>query len=102
MKILSVVPAKAGTHRPWRQRYGAELAPRRSSNAGGYESRRKAGTTRRCCLILQPLDDGDVRHAAAFAHGLQAVALVALLERVDQRRHQLGAGAAQRMAARAR
>ncbi len=38
--------------------------------------------------------------AAAFAHGLQPVALVPVLERIDQRRHQLGARAAQRMAQR--
>ncbi len=52
--------------------------------------------------VLQPLDDRHVGHAAAFAHGLQAVALVVLLERIDQRGHQLGAGAAERMAERDR
>ncbi len=51
-------------------------------------------------LFSQPLHDRHIGHAAAFAHGLQAVALVALLERVDQRGHQLGAGAAQGMAER--
>src|SRR6266446_2557397 len=49
---------------------------------------------------LQPLHDRHIGHAAALAHGLQAVALVALLERVDQRGHQLGAGTAERMAER--
>jgi MFS family permease len=49
------------------------------------------------CQGLQPLDDGHVGHAAAFAHRLQAVALAALLQRVHQRGHQLGARAAQRM-----
>src|SRR6187397_92404 len=53
-------------------------------------------------LFLEPLDDRYVRHAAAFAHGLQAVTLVVLLQRVDQRGHQLGAGAAERMAERDR
>src|SRR5947209_11110119 len=48
-------------------------------------------------LFLQPLHDRHVRHAAAFAHGLEAVALAALMQRVDQRRHQLGAGAAEGM-----
>src|SRR6478609_4791269 len=32
-------------------------------------------------FLLQPLDDRHIGHAAAFAHGLQPVALVALLER---------------------
>src|SRR4029079_7990107 len=49
-------------------------------------------------LFLETLDDGHVGHAAAFAHGLQAVTLVVLLECIDQRRHQLCAGAAERMA----
>src|ERR1700687_1358199 len=48
-------------------------------------------------FVLKPLDDRHIGHAAAFAHGLQAVALVALLERIDQRGHQLGAGAAEGM-----
>src|SRR5882724_13719010 len=52
--------------------------------------------------LLKSFHDRHIRHAAAFAHGLQAVALVALLERVDQRGHQLGAGAAKRMAERDR
>src|SRR5437763_7466768 len=56
----------------------------------------------RYSLLLQPLDNRHVGHAAAFAHGLQAVALVALLQRVEERRHQLGAGAAERMAQRDR
>src|SRR5664279_4793817 len=62
---------------------------------------RLAGTTT-IFVILQPLDDGHIGHAAAFAHGLQAVALVALLQRIDQRSHQLGAGAAERVAERDR
>src|SRR6266576_5218558 len=51
-------------------------------------------------LFSQPLHNRHIGHAAALAHGLQAVALVALLQRVDQRGHQLGAGAAQGMAER--
>src|SRR5215813_13843510 len=51
---------------------------------------------------LHPLHDRHIGHAAAFAHGLQAVALVALFQCVHQRRHQLGAGAAERMAERDR
>src|SRR5216684_3418910 len=51
-------------------------------------------------LFSQPFHDRHIGHATTFAHCLQAVALVALLERVDQRGHQLGAGAAQGMAER--
>src|SRR6266576_6756938 len=53
-------------------------------------------------LFSQPLHNRHIGHAAALAHGLQTVALVALLERVDQRGHQLGAGAAQGMTERNR
>src|ERR1700738_2273234 len=56
--------------------------------------------TIRLLFLLQPLDDRHIRHAAAFAHGLEAVTLVALLERIHQRGHQLGTGAAKRMAER--
>src|SRR5437764_15080007 len=56
----------------------------------------------RYSLLLQPFHNRHIGHAAAFAHGLQAVALVALLERIDERRHQFGAGAAKRMAERDR
>src|SRR3546814_20725025 len=48
----------------------------------------------------EAFDDRDVGKAAAFAHGLQAVALVLLLQRIHQCRHQFGAGAAKRMAKR--
>ena len=46
---------------------------------------------------LQPLDDRDVRLAAALAHRLQAVAAVRALELVEQRGHEPGAGGAERM-----
>jgi hypothetical protein len=40
--------------------------------------------------LLQPLDDGGVGHAAALAHGLEAVAAAGALELVEQRGHELG------------
>src|SRR5262245_41008725 len=43
------------------------------------------------------LDDRYVGLAAAFAHGLQAIAAAGALELVQQRCHQLGAGCAQRV-----
>src|SRR5438270_2267684 len=45
----------------------------------------------------ETLDDGGVGHAAAFAHGLEAVAAAGALELVEQRGHELGARAAQRV-----
>src|SRR3546814_7356425 len=51
---------------------------------------------------LQPLDDRDVGDAAAFAHRLQAIAAAAFAQRMDQRRHQLGAAGAERVAERDR
>ena len=47
----------------------------------------------------EALDDGDVGLAAAFAHGLEAVAATGALELVQERPHELGAGAAERLAA---
>src|SRR5258708_2953179 len=49
---------------------------------------------------LEQLDDRDVGQAAAFAHGLQAPLLVAGLQRVEKRGHQLRARRAQRVAKR--
>ena len=46
----------------------------------------------------EALDDGGVGHAAALAHRLQAVAAAGALELVEQRGHQPGAGAAERVA----
>src|SRR6202044_3546213 len=46
----------------------------------------------------EPLDDRGVGHPAAFAHGLQAVAAAGGLKVVQQRGHQLGSGAAERVA----
>src|SRR5579872_6918761 len=57
-------------------------------------SPRTAAMTRR----LEPLDDRGVGHAAALTHGLQAVAAAGGLEVVQQRGHQLGAGATERVA----
>ena len=54
------------------------------------------GALRRRC-DTQPLDDGGVGHAAALAHRLQAVAAAGALELVEQRGHELGAGAAERV-----
>src|SRR5579862_7872002 len=54
------------------------------------------------CRLLQPLDDGHIGLAAAFTHGLQAIALAACMQRMHQRRHQPRAGRAERMAQRDR
>src|SRR6478752_1265346 len=44
---------------------------------------------RRCGVFLtEALDDRRVRHTAALAHRLQAVAAAAALELVDERRHE--------------
>ena len=48
----------------------------------------------------EPLDDGDVGLTAAFAHGLQAVALARALELMEHRGHQAGAGRAEGVAKR--
>jgi hypothetical protein len=48
------------------------------------------------------LEDGGVGLAAALAHGLQAVADAVVAHVVDQRRHQAGAAAAERVAERDR
>src|SRR5581483_11290923 len=45
------------------------------------ERRRRPEAT----ALLQPLHDRHIGHAAALAHRLQAVALVALLECIDER-----------------
>src|SRR4051794_39609790 len=50
--------------------------------------------------VLQALDDRGVGHAAALAHRLQAVTAAGALELVEQRRHEAGAGAAERVAER--
>ena len=46
----------------------------------------------------EALDDRGVGHAAALAHGLQAVAAAGALELVEQRGHEPGARAAERVA----
>src|SRR3712207_4462300 len=48
--------------------------------------------------LPEALDDRGVRHAAALAHGLEAVAAAGPVELVDERGHQLGARAAERVA----
>src|SRR5690606_33452869 len=50
----------------------------------------------------EAFDDRDVGHAPALAHGLQAVALATVAQRMDERGHELGAGAAERVAERDR
>src|SRR5690348_4263120 len=50
----------------------------------------------------EALDDGDVGLAAALAHGLHAVSTASALELVEQRRHQPGAGCAERVTQRDR
>src|SRR5437868_12274003 len=55
----------------------------------------------RCSLIApsaQPLDDGGVGHAAALAHGLEAVAAAAVLQAAEQRRHDAHAARAEGVA----
>ena len=56
------------------------------------------GGPRRLHRLAESLDDGGVGHPAALTHRLQPVAAAALLERVDQRRHDAGAAGAQRVA----
>src|SRR5690606_38124530 len=51
-------------------------------------------------LRSEALDDGGVGEAAALAHRLEAVAAAGSLELVEQRRQQLGARAAERVAQR--
>src|SRR5260370_18495522 len=63
---------------------------------------RRTGTIDVQASRLQPFDDGYVGHATAFAHGLQAITFVALLQRMQQSRHQLGAASTERMAERDR
>src|SRR5437867_2978398 len=48
--------------------------------------------------LAEPLDDRRVGHAPALAHRLQAVAAAGALELVEQGGHELGAGAAERVA----
>src|SRR5215472_10474148 len=66
------------------------VAPVRSWQAKGSDA----------CCRLQPLDDGRDPLAEADAHRLQPDALVGALQLVQQRRHELGPGAAERMAER--
>src|SRR3954469_4654726 len=69
--------------------------------AGGRLLRRAVALLAMTALPrLKPLDDGDIGEPAALAHGLQAPALAALLQRMDQRGHQPGARRAERMAER--
>src|SRR5690606_2002595 len=51
---------------------------------------------------LEAFDDRDVGKTTAFAHGLKAITLVLRLERMNQSRHELGAGGAERMTKRNR
>jgi hypothetical protein len=53
-------------------------------------------------MVLEQLEDGRVGLAGALACGLQAVADAVVAHVVDQRGHQPGAAAAQRMAERDR
>src|SRR5579885_913805 len=55
-----------------------------------------------CPESVEPLDDRAGAEAAAAAHRLQAVAAAAALQLVQQRGHQPGAGAAERVAQRDR
>src|SRR4051794_20685771 len=55
-------------------------------------------TLRRPNCLGEALDDGDVGLAAAFAHGLKAVAAAGALELVEQRGHQADAGGTQGVA----
>jgi hypothetical protein len=48
--------------------------------------------------LAQPLDDSGVGHAAALAHGLQAVPPAPLLQGVDEGRHNAGTASSQRVA----
>src|SRR5688500_5338959 len=70
-------------------------APRESFTPPAYGSvcDASAGLVR----LRDPFDDGGVGHAAAFAHGLEAVAATGALELVEQGGEQLGARAAERV-----
>src|SRR5947199_195072 len=49
---------------------------------------------------LKPFNDGDIRLAAAFAHGLKAIAPAGTLQGVEQGRHELRPRRADRVAER--
>src|SRR5262245_19057028 len=74
-----------------------------SDDAVSNKSATKLPALRMSPLVLRPgsaeaLDDGGVGHAAALAHGLQAVPAASALQLVEQRGQQLGARAAERVA----
>lgn len=78
-------------------RSGREATPAPRLHEPARQRRRVAsqqahGRAARCKSAgLQPLDDGDVGHAAAFAHGLQPKAAAGLGQTIQQRGHQFGA-----------
>mmetsp|Transcript_5920 Transcript_5920/g.23451 ORF Transcript_5920/g.23451 Transcript_5920/m.23451 type:complete len:333 (+) Transcript_5920:33-1031(+) len=78
----------------------ARSAHARLCCAATDEPRSEPGPGQRGAVGRAALDDGGVGGAAALADGEQAVAAVALLELVDERGHELGAGRAERVAER--
>src|SRR4051812_14484576 len=107
---MPMMAASAAPDGRWRRRHWRENRPLHSA----LRRRRSPSTPRQppapshaggdppAYPPSKPFDNGDIRHAAAFAHGLQAIALVALPEGMHQGGHQLGAGGAQRMTQRNR
>src|SRR3546814_8600900 len=66
------------------------------------QAQHSARTDNISILCLQHLDDSDIGDAAALAHRLQSVFLAARFQRMEQRRHQLCARCAERVAERDR
>src|SRR5438270_7799956 len=73
-------------------------APPTSTSRSTPSATRQPTRTPPWSSTAEPFDDGDVGLAAAFAHGLQAVAAAGALELVEQGCHQADAGGAQRVA----
>src|SRR5579862_2851722 len=80
----------ATSHRSWSIRAQDTTATRENRTRPRPRPRPLPG-------LAEALDDRRVRHAAALAHRLEAVATSAALELVEERRHQAGTRAAERV-----
>ena len=85
-----------GARRLWTARRSTRACPGRGRSGRACPRRR----SRVLPGSAEALDDRDVGLAAALAHRLQAVAAAGALELVEQRRHEPGAGRADRVAER--
>src|SRR2546430_1946221 len=85
---------------PWSRKWGPRHGPPSPPTLGA--PRRSRGAPRYSDRLLDPLDDGGDPLAEANAHGLEPIARAAPLELVEQRRHELRARAAERVAERDR